>query len=143
KNAAGLGWLNRFQRLGSLLSYRELGRGNSDFFHGSDEPVSASRKRLNVARFFGRVAQCCSKASDGIVQAVIEIHEGVGRPDLRSQFFACDQLAGTLEQHRKNEQWLPLKSLPYAAFAELKRAGVQLKNVKTQQGRGLRRGGHG
>ena len=55
----------------------------------------------------------------------------------------CDQLAGTLEQHRKNEQWLSLKSLPDAAFAELKRAGVQLKNVKTQQGRGLRRSGHG
>jgi len=48
---------------------------------------------------------------------VVEIHEGISRPELFLQFLASHDLAGMLKQRRKHLQGLFLKPNPHAMFA--------------------------
>jgi hypothetical protein len=47
---------------------------------------------------------------------MVEIDKGVGRPDFGPQFFARDQIAGTLQQGREHLERLTLQAQLYAAF---------------------------
>ena len=62
--------------------------------HRRDKPVSAARQRFNVARHLGGVAERLAKARNRIVQAMVEIDERVGGPNLRAQLLASDHIAG-------------------------------------------------
>src|ERR1700681_4269484 len=73
-----------------------------DFFHGRNEAVTASRQCLDEAGFVGRIAERFPQAHHGVVQAVIEIHKGIARPQTLAKFITSNYLAGLLEKYREN-----------------------------------------
>jgi hypothetical protein len=76
------------------------------------------------------------------VEAVVEIHEGVGRPELRPKFFAGHDIAGTLEQYRQHLQRLPSQPQLYTVLAQLARAVIEFKNVEPKDWGGCGRRRH-
>src|ERR1700730_2041249 len=66
--------------------------------HRCYEAISAPRKGLDIARTGGRIAQDLAQFINGGVQAVVEIHEGIGGPELLAQLFARDDISGALKQ---------------------------------------------
>jgi len=75
-------------------------------FHGTDVPVSPARQRFDVARFLNRIAQYFANAGNCVVNAMIEIDEGISRPDLTLKFFASHDVASSFHQYREDLQWL-------------------------------------
>jgi hypothetical protein len=63
---------------------------------------------------------------------MVEIDEGVGRPDLFPEFVASNQVSGSPQQSGKHVQRLSLQAQLPATLAELARADVQLKSVEAQ-----------
>ena len=67
--------------------------------HRRDESVSAPRQGLDVPRTRRRISQGLPQFVHGRVQAVVEVHEGVGRPQFLAHLLACDHVAGTLSSN--------------------------------------------
>jgi hypothetical protein len=103
-----------------------------------NETVAAPRQRLDIARRLGRVIQNLANPGHGIIQTVIEIHEGIGWPQLRLQFLTRDDFAGTFNQDRQYLKRLPRKAQPHPVFAEFTRLRVYLKNAKAADDQNLR-----
>jgi hypothetical protein len=61
-----------------------------------DETVTTSRERLYVARGFGCVAQSLPQTLNRVVDAVVEIYEGVGRPYSLLEFLSANYFARLL-----------------------------------------------
>src|SRR6266849_3396569 len=53
-----------------------------DFLYRRNEPVSAARQRFDVSGRLRRIAQHFANAPDCVVKAVVEVHKGIGRPEL-------------------------------------------------------------
>jgi hypothetical protein len=68
------------------------------FVDRCDETVSPARNRLNESRVIGRIAESHAKFPYGRVDAFIEANEGIGRPNLGLQLFACNHLTGMLQE---------------------------------------------
>jgi hypothetical protein len=100
--------------------------------HRHDEPIPASRQRLDKSRVIGGIAERFPQLIDRRIQAVVEIHEGVGRPALIAKFFACDHFARPLQQDREDLKGLLLQSDPYALLAHLSSAHVHLERSEPQ-----------
>ena len=60
-----------------------------------------------------------TQAIDRGMKSVVEIHKGVGGPDLLLQFLARDNLARIFQQRLQDQKWLLLKADSYAAIAQL------------------------
>jgi hypothetical protein len=58
---------------------------------------------------------------------MIEIYEGIGRPQLLPQFRACDHLALMLQKQRQDLEWLLLDFNLRSVLAKLTRAKVNLE----------------
>ncbi len=65
---------------------------------GDEKAVAATRDSFDEARIFGGITQCAAQALDGGIQAVVEVHEGVRRPQLAAQLFPGDHLTGPFEK---------------------------------------------
>ena len=87
--------------------------------HGRNEPVAAARDRLDKPRRFGRVAERFAQPVDHGVQPVIEIYEGVLRPESMSQFFAGDEFTRAFDQQCEGLKWLFLQVDARARLAQL------------------------
>src|ERR1700693_4673648 len=57
-------------------------------FDWGNEPVPATGQRLDVFRFFSRIGQRLAQFVDCFVQAVLEIDEGLARPQLALNFLS-------------------------------------------------------
>jgi hypothetical protein len=66
------------------------------------------------------------------MQAVIEIDECIGWPDLRAQLLPRDQLPRSLQQRSKYLQRLSLQTQPHASLAKFARAEVKFEIVKAK-----------
>ena len=64
---------------------------------------------------------------------MIEIDEGIGRPDCFAQVFARDHLTGILQQGSEHLKRLFLKPDTSAVFAQLSGGQVDLKDAKAQK----------
>jgi hypothetical protein len=73
---------------------------------------------------------------------MVEIDEGIGRPNLSPQFLARDHIAGAIQQRRQDLQRLTLQAQPYAALAQFARANIQFEIVETQYARAWFGAGH-
>jgi hypothetical protein len=60
--------------------------------------MAFARQSLDEARIIGRIPQRLAQLLDRRVDAVLELDEGVGRPQRLLQFFAGDNLAVTPQQ---------------------------------------------
>ena len=70
----------------------------------SNEAIAVTGKRLDEARFVGRILQRIAQPLHRVVQALLEVNESVCRPDLLLQFVAGNDLARMLQQHLQNLQ---------------------------------------
>src|SRR5262245_66198751 len=74
---------------------------------------------------------------DRLVQATIEVDEGVGSPQAACQFLACDELARLLQQRQQDVEGLIAKRSSTAAPSELARTNVDSKCPEMIDPRGL------
>src|SRR5262249_46898488 len=102
--------------------------------HGRDEPVAAPRQRLHESRLRRRVAERVANLRDAVVQAAIEIDEGVAAPDALLQFSARHYLARTLDQDAEHARRLRLQALRVAVAPQLARALIELEIAEVNHG---------
>jgi hypothetical protein len=93
------------------------------------------RDRLDVTWSFGVVTQRLAQLLESRAKALVEIDEGVGRPQLAAEFFAADHFSSALEQHEKKLRGLLLKPDTQALLAQLAGSGVHLKDTETEDSR--------
>ena len=74
--------------------------------HRSNEAITAAGERLNKDRSVCRFAQRIAQPLDRGIQAMIEVNEGVRRPELAAQFLAGNQLSRSFKQRRQDLQRL-------------------------------------
>jgi hypothetical protein len=74
-----------------------------------DETVSATRQSFNEPRLIRRIAQHFPEPIHRFIQAVVEVHKRVGRPQRPLEFFAGDQLTGALQQSHEHLEGLILQ----------------------------------
>lgn len=58
------------------------------------ETVPTAWQGFDETRIVGRIAQSFAQLVDRGIQTIVEINEGILRPDLLTQFFTRDHFAG-------------------------------------------------
>ena len=102
-----------------------------------DEAVAPPRQGLDIDRLFRRFTQCVAQSFDSRIDAVIELDDGVVRPEPLPDVLAQHHLARVIEQHEQDLEGLVLKANADSVFAQFGRSNVQLEGSKTQKSRPL------
>jgi hypothetical protein len=113
---------------GSVRRWSPAGVCRPDY--GSQKTVSAASECFNEAGIFGGITEGVAQALDGGVQAVVEIHEGVGRPEPAPQLFPGKNFTGTLEEHGQDLERLLLESHLSAVPPEFTGAEIHFEGTK-------------
>src|ERR1700752_64791 len=115
----------------SVVSIRGTGT------HGRQEPVSTACDSLYKRWILGGITQGIAQTPDGSIQAMVEIHIGIGRPEAVAQFLPGDDLARTVQQLCEYLKRLLLQLDLGPITAELSSAQIELKNSETARRRVL------
>src|SRR5207249_11786682 len=99
----------------------------SGCFHSRHEAIALARQSLDKSWIFGRVFQRLAQLLDGLVQTLIEVAEGVVRPERPLQFLPRDQLPRAPQQQRENFERLILERYFPAALAQLSGRKIQFE----------------
>jgi hypothetical protein len=67
-----------------------------------DEPVTSPWQGFHKARIVGRIAQRLPNFVDRLIQASVEVHEGISRPNRLLQILPRHHLARMPQQHRQD-----------------------------------------
>jgi hypothetical protein len=67
---------------------------------------------------------------------MVEVDEGIGRPNLGPKFVASHDITRAVQQGRQYLERLALQVELYAAFPELTRTKVQFEDVEAKSARG-------
>ena len=94
----------------------------------SDKAVSAAGDCLDKTRAGGGISEGLADLVDGGVQAVIEVDESVGGPELLLQLLAGDDLAGAVEQESQDLERLSLEAEPHAILAQFPGGEIELED---------------
>jgi hypothetical protein len=105
--------------------------------HGSEKPVAAAGESSNKPGIFRGIAQGVAEAFDGGIEAVIEINEGVSRPQLGAQLFPGDQFARPGQEKRQDLEGLVLEPDFGAVPAKFPGTEVSLKYPKGNEAVGF------
>jgi len=76
---------------------------------------------------------CAPKPPDSRVQTLFEIYEGIARPQIFLQLFACNYCAGSLDQDGQNGQRLAFQPDTDALLAQLAALRIEFKGTETVQ----------
>jgi hypothetical protein len=68
---------------------------------------------------------------------VVEIHKGIGGPQLLTQFLASYDVSGSGKKSDEYLKGLLLQFDSFAALAEFARADINFVNAKSEYGRGV------
>src|SRR6516165_3158829 len=112
--------------------HSRLGSISGSAIDRPDEAIPSPGYGFNEAGTLSVVIQRRPKPFHGIVQALLEVHECVGRPQLLLQLFSGDGLDRTLQQHDQYVHRLPLKLNFHPLFAEFASLWIKLEHAKTQ-----------
>src|SRR6516165_1881745 len=112
--------------------HSRLGSISGSAIDRPDEAIPSPGYGFNEAGTLSVVIQRRPKPFHGIVQALLEVHERVGRPKLLLQLFSGDGLARTVQQHDQYVQRLPLQPDLHAFLAEFASLWIKLEHAKTQ-----------
>ena len=96
-------------------------------FYGSNESVPTPSDRLDVLRRGRRVSEEAPHFVDGIVQAVVEVDEGVCGPEPGAKLLAQDDFARMLEERLQHLEWLVLQPHSPSVLAYLSSLDIHLK----------------
>src|ERR1700740_3119046 len=130
-------WRRRFvrHRLGgssrALCSNSVRRGGLNGSLHGSDKSISAPGEGLHVARRRGGVSEGFPHLVDGGVQAMIEVDEGIGCPQLLAQLFASDHVSGAFQKKSQDLDRLALQTEFHPTLAKFACVEVELEDSKT------------
>jgi hypothetical protein len=103
--------------------------------HGCDrgyKAISRALKRLNEDRIIGRICKRLPKPHHCGIQAVVEIDEGIARPQSASELFPADGLARMIEQYLQNLTGLLLQPDLSALLPKFTGMKINLKNTKSK-----------
>lgn len=95
-----------------------------------NEAIADARQRFYEARRFGRVLEGSAQASDGVVEAVIEVEINGRWPNSLPQLRPRDHLSGVFDEKLENAKRLNLQRDPPAVAAQLASSTVHLEGVE-------------
>jgi len=102
----------------------------SDDFYLGDKAVALLRKGLDITWRVGVVVECLTQLLNGGVEAVLEINEGVLRPEAFAEVVAGDDFAGAFQQDGQNFDRLAVEVELVAELEEFAGLGIELKGPK-------------
>jgi hypothetical protein len=105
--------------------------------HGRDESIPAPREGLDESRCFRGVRERFAQALDRRVHPLLEVDEGVARPQPLAQFFPGDELAGPFQQALEHPERLVLETHAHARPTQFAGAHVQLEHAEPDHARRL------
>src|ERR1019366_8038705 len=120
-----------------------MGDGQGRSFHLREETVTSAGQSLDEARFLGRISQRFAQPIHCLVEALIEIDKGGGRPQPLYEIVATHQLAGTLEQGRQDLERFSLQFMLLPMADEFAGPQIELKLGEKNAAWGLSRRCHG
>jgi hypothetical protein len=100
---------------------------------GREQAITAAREGFDKAGVFGGITEGVAQALDGGVQAVVEVHKGVGRPKTAVQFLSRNDFTRTLQEHGQDLERLLLKPYFDAIAAKLSSTQVGFKGSKADE----------
>ena len=68
-------------------------------FNWHQEAISAPAYRFDKAGLFSAVVESTAQLGNGRVEAVIEVNEDIGGPELGAEFFSRHHFVGTLQEN--------------------------------------------
>src|SRR5439155_20913988 len=92
--------------------------------HFGDEAITTAGVGLDKSRASRRIAQHFANLIERCIQTVVEINEGVGRPELVTQFFSANYDARTFEEEFQTRKRLVLQAEAPSLLAKL--AGFEI-----------------
>src|ERR1700722_2659569 len=98
--------------------------GSVDGFYFGQKAVAAAWDGFDEARAFGGITQSVANLVDRFIEAVVEVDECVRGPKTLLEFLAGYDIAGPLNQHRQNADWLLLQANAQAVLAKFTRLSV-------------------
>ena len=98
--------------------------------HWRDEAIPLAGDGLDEPGIVGRVPEDLAEPVDRRVHAVVEIDEGVGRPQSAAQILARHQFAGTFEEDHQNVERAPAQPDAQAVLAHLAAALVHFEHAE-------------
>jgi len=98
--------------------------------YGSDKAIAVPGQRFDEAGRRRVVPQGFAQSFDGTVDAVLEIDEGILRPELLPDLFAGHQFARALQQHGQDLEGLTMKLDFQSLLAQFSSAKVNFKDTK-------------
>jgi hypothetical protein len=66
--------------------------------HGGDEAVPTLRDGFDEARLLGGIAEHAPKPDDGVIEAVLELDEGLFRPERLFELVSRDDVPGLAQE---------------------------------------------
>src|SRR6266704_2828963 len=100
--------------------------------NGGNKAVTAPWDSLDISRFVGIVTQHGADFLDGGIKRVIKFYKCVLRPYTIPQLFPRDQLAGTLQQKDKHEEWLALQLNSHSLATQFPAMHARLKRTEAE-----------
>jgi hypothetical protein len=106
-------------------------RGGGGYIQRIDETVATARERFDESRGIGGIGQSGAQLGNGDVYGVVEVAEGLLRPNAALEFFARNDGAGIVEESRQDFQRLNLQPDSCTRFAEFAGAAVQFEDPES------------
>jgi hypothetical protein len=97
----------------------------------SDKAIPTLSEGLNEDGCFRRFTQRLAQSLDGYIQTMIEVDEGVCRPELTAQFLPANHLAGPFKQCRQHLKWLFLELYPLSPLVQFPGMEIDLEGTET------------
>src|SRR5579862_6800658 len=98
--------------------------------HGRNETIATPRQSFDVTWTRCRITQYLAQLIYSRVQAVVKIHKCVGRPEFLADLFACDHIAGSLQQQREHAERLLLQTQLRSILAQFPRCEIELEDAE-------------
>ena len=99
---------------------------------GPNEPVAMARQRFDELWRSRRIAERFAHFPDRVVQADLEVDEGLRSPQTLTKFVAGDDLSRPTEQQLEYLKCLVRKPDPQAAPAKLARPWIELEYAEAK-----------
>ena len=100
-------------------------------FDVCNESIAPPMQCLDEPWIVGVVAKGGAQALDRRVQAVLEVDECPRWPQAQPKLFARDHIAGSLEHHHENLEWLILQPDADAPLPQLARTHIDLEGPES------------
>jgi hypothetical protein len=103
--------------------------------HRRDKPITSPRHGFHKTGVVSGISEGFADFVNGLVEALIEVYERVGGPDLLPQLFSSDDLSRTIEQGANDLERLVLELDLDTALPQLTRSAVDFEYTELQPSR--------